>query len=72
VADRDTANNADRSIAALAALVGATVEAPAGFDTSAIVESLEMVDRAGARALTFVGNGKYAKLLESSQALPPW
>jgi UDP-3-O-[3-hydroxymyristoyl] glucosamine N-acyltransferase len=69
VADRDTANNADRSIAALAALVGATVEAPAGFDTSAIVESLEMVDRAGARALTFVGNGKYAKLLESSQAL---
>ena len=58
----------DRSIAALAALVGATIEAPAGFDTSLVIESLETVERAGPRSLTFVGSGKYAKLLETSPA----
>ena len=58
----------DRSIAALAALVGATIEAPAGFDTSLVIDSLETVERAGPRSLTFVGSGKYAKLLETSPA----
>lgn len=61
--------NQDRSIEALAALVGATVEAPAGFDAGAVVESLETVERAGPRALTFVGNGRYARLLDTSTAL---
>jgi UDP-3-O-[3-hydroxymyristoyl] glucosamine N-acyltransferase len=58
----------DRSIAALAALVGATIDAPAGFDTSLVIDSLETVERAGPRSLTFVGSGKYAKLLETSPA----
>ena len=60
---------ADRSLAALAALVGATVEAPEGTDMSVVVENLETVDRAGPRSLTFVGNGKYARLLDASPAL---
>ena len=63
------ASRADRSVAALAALVGATLEVPEGFDTSAIVESLETVERAGSRSLTFVGSAKYARLLERSPAL---
>ena len=62
------AHASDRSIAALAALVGATIEAPAGFDTSLVIEGLETVERAGPRSLTFVGGGKYAKLLETSPA----
>jgi UDP-3-O-[3-hydroxymyristoyl] glucosamine N-acyltransferase len=61
-------NVSDRSIAALAALIGATIEAPAGFDTSFVIENLETVERAGPRSLTFVGGGKYAKLLETSPA----
>ncbi len=63
----------DRSIAALADLIGATVELPDGFDQSALaqqrVDSLESVERASATSLTFVGNGKYARLLETSAAL---
>jgi UDP-3-O-[3-hydroxymyristoyl] glucosamine N-acyltransferase len=59
----------DRSIAALADLVGARIEAPDGFDGSQVVEGLNTVDRAGPAELTFVGNGKYARLLESSKAL---
>ena len=51
------ANAPDRSIAALAALVGATIEAPAGFDASLVIENLETVERAGPRSLTFVGSG---------------
>jgi UDP-3-O-[3-hydroxymyristoyl] glucosamine N-acyltransferase len=57
-----------RSIAALAALVGATIEAPEGFDTSLAIESLDVVERAGPTALTFVGSEKYARLLDRSQA----
>ena len=60
---------ADRTVAALAALVGASIEAPEGFDASQVVTGLNTVDRAGPSELTFVGNGKYAKLLESSRAL---
>jgi UDP-3-O-[3-hydroxymyristoyl] glucosamine N-acyltransferase len=59
----------DRSVAGLAALIGATLEAPTDFDASTIVESLDVVERAGPRALTFVGNGRYARLLEGSRAL---
>lgn len=59
----------DRSIAALAALAGATIEAPAGFDLSATIDSLETVDRAGPRSLTFVGNDRYGRLLDASRAL---
>ncbi len=59
----------DRSVAGLAMLVGAVLEAPAGFDASVTVESLDVVERAGPRSLTFVGNGRYARLLESSLAL---
>ena len=59
----------DRSVAALAMLVGAVLEAPAGFDASVTVESLDVVERAGPRSLTFVGNGRDARLLESSLAL---
>ncbi len=58
-----------RTIAALATLIGASIEAPAGTDLSAVVEGLEMVERAGARDLTFVGNNKYARKLETSRAL---
>jgi UDP-3-O-[3-hydroxymyristoyl] glucosamine N-acyltransferase len=60
---------AGRTLAELAQLVGATVEAPAGFDLSATVEGLDVVDRAGPAQLTFVGNGKYARLLDESRAL---
>ncbi len=60
---------ADLSVAALAALVGASLDAPEGFDASQVVEGLNTVDRAGQREMTFVGNGKYARLLESSKAL---
>ena len=60
---------ADRTIAALAALVGASLEVPAGLDTARVVEGLNTVDRAGPAEMTFVGNGKYARLLESSTAL---
>jgi len=63
------AASGDRSVAALAALVGATLEVPDGFDTSTTVESLETVERAGNRSLTFVGAAKYARLLERSPAL---
>jgi len=63
------AASGDRSVAALAALVGATLEVPDGFDTSTVVESLETVERAGNRSLTFVGAAKYARLLERSPAL---
>jgi UDP-3-O-[3-hydroxymyristoyl] glucosamine N-acyltransferase len=59
----------DRSIDSLARLVGATIEAPAGFDTSAAVASLEVVDRAGPRSMTFVGSQRYAKLLDTSAAM---
>ncbi|MEY5032622.1 MAG: UDP-3-O-(3-hydroxymyristoyl)glucosamine N-acyltransferase [Planctomycetota bacterium] len=59
----------DRSVAGLAMLVGAVLEAPAGFDASVTFESLDVVERAGPRSLTFVGNGRYARLLESSLAL---
>ncbi len=58
-----------RTVEALAALVGATLELPAGFDASIEIESLEMVDRAGPRSLTFVGGGKYAGLLARSKAI---
>jgi UDP-3-O-[3-hydroxymyristoyl] glucosamine N-acyltransferase len=58
-----------RTIEALAALVGAAVEAPAGFDLGAEIESLDTVDRAGPRSLTFVGNGRYARMLATSSAL---
>jgi UDP-3-O-[3-hydroxymyristoyl] glucosamine N-acyltransferase len=60
---------AGRTLAELAELVGATVEAPAGLDLSAVVEGLDVVDRAGPAQLTFVGNGKYARLLDGSRAL---
>jgi UDP-3-O-[3-hydroxymyristoyl] glucosamine N-acyltransferase len=58
-----------RSIRALAELVGASIEAPAGFDLDAVVEGLDTVDRAGDRSLTFVGNGRFARLLDSSRAM---
>ncbi|MFM1824394.1 MAG: UDP-3-O-acylglucosamine N-acyltransferase [Planctomycetota bacterium] len=58
-----------RTIRALAALVGATIEAPEGFDLDATVDGLETVDRADARNLTFVGNGRFARLLDSSRAM---
>jgi len=62
------ANASDRSISALAELVGAAIEAPAGFDPALVIENLESVERAGPRSLTFVGSARYAKLLESSPA----
>ena len=65
----DTMRNQPRTVQALAALVGASVEAPAGFDLGTSVESLDTVDRAGPRSLTFVGNAKYARMLETSAAL---
>ncbi|MFM2164280.1 MAG: UDP-3-O-(3-hydroxymyristoyl)glucosamine N-acyltransferase [Planctomycetota bacterium] len=65
----DTTRNQPRTVQALAALVGASVEAPAGFDPGTSVESLDTVDRAGPRSLTFVGNAKYARMLETSAAL---
>jgi UDP-3-O-[3-hydroxymyristoyl] glucosamine N-acyltransferase len=68
VTDPRGAQHSDRTIAALAALVGAAIEAPAGFDTSLVIENLETVERAGPRSLTFVGGGKYAKLLDASPA----
>ncbi len=57
-----------RSIEAIAALVGARVEAPVGFDLSAAVAGLETVDRAGERDLTFVGNARFARMLSESRA----
>ena len=60
---------ADRSIAALAALVDARIEAPSGFDETQAIAGLNTVERAGPAELTFGGNGKYARLLESSKAL---
>ena len=57
------------TIAALASLIGASIEAPTGTDLSAVVEALQTVDRASARDLTFVGNNKYARLLEASCAM---
>ena len=69
MADARNARPEGRTVAEMAALVGATVEAPAGFDATATIDSLESVDRAGPRSLTFVGSGKYAKLLDASPAL---
>jgi len=66
---RTPPRNPPRTVQALAALVGASVEAPAGFDLTTVVDSLDTVDRAGERSLTFVGNGRYARMLESSKAL---
>ena len=65
------APQAPRTIAALAELVGAEVELPAEAAPSldAVVAGLETVDRAGPTQLTFVGNGKYARLLDASHAL---
>ena len=61
--------DAGRTIAALAALVDARLELPEGFDGAQVVEGLNTVDRAGPAELTFVGSGKYARMLESSKAL---
>lgn len=69
MADARNARPEGWTVAEMAALVGATVEAPAGFDATATIDSLESVDRAGPRSLTFVGSGKYAKLLDASPAL---
>ena len=70
VADRGAAG---LSIAELAELVGARIELPAGADATSAgaceVVGLNTVDRARAGELTFVGSGKYARLLESSEAL---
>jgi hypothetical protein len=41
----DAAPQAARTIEAIAALVGARIEAPAGFAVSAVVEGLETVDQ---------------------------
>ena len=65
---------AERTIAGLAALVGARLELPEslrqeGFDGTQTIDGLNTVDRAGPSEMTFVGNGKYARLLESSKAL---
>ena len=64
----DAAPQAARTIEAIAALVGARIEAPAGFAVSAVVEGLETVDRAGERELTFVGNARFARMLSESRA----
>lgn len=64
----DAAPPAARTIEAIAALVGARIEAPAGFAVSAVVEGLETVDRAGERELTFVGNARFARMLSESRA----
>ncbi|MFN5496825.1 MAG: UDP-3-O-(3-hydroxymyristoyl)glucosamine N-acyltransferase [bacterium] len=61
--------DAGRTIAALAALVDARLELPEGFDGAQVVEGVNTVDRAGPAELTFVGSGKYARMLESSKAL---
>jgi len=67
------AASAPRTLGALADLVGAAIELPAGHALDAararVVEGLETVDRAGPAQLTFVGGAKYARLLESSKAL---
>ena len=69
----DGAGAGERSIAALATLVGASVEVPAGADRTRIeatvVTGLEMIDRAKPGELTFVGNAKFAKLIPATKAL---
>jgi UDP-3-O-[3-hydroxymyristoyl] glucosamine N-acyltransferase len=63
------APDAERTIAALASLVDARLELAEGLDGAQVVEGLNTVDRAGPAELTFVGNGRYARMLESSRAL---
>jgi len=64
----DESPSAARALEAIAALVGARIEAPAGFDLSTPIEGLETVDRAGERDLTFVGNARFARMLSESRA----
>ena len=58
-----------RTIAQLAALVGATLEIPQGLDASRVVTGLNTVDRAIEGELTFVGSVKFARLLHATKAL---
>jgi UDP-3-O-[3-hydroxymyristoyl] glucosamine N-acyltransferase len=64
----DAVARSARSIEAIAALVGARVEAPEGFDLAAPIAALETVDRAGPEDLTFVGNARFARMLAESRA----
>jgi UDP-3-O-[3-hydroxymyristoyl] glucosamine N-acyltransferase len=70
VADARTNGNGsgDRTVAALAELIGARIEAPQGFDLSTPIAGLATVEGARPGDLTFVGNGRYARLLETSLA----
>ena len=54
-------SNTGRTIAQLAALVGATLEIPQGLDASRVVTGLNTVDRAIEGELTFVGSVKFAR-----------
>jgi UDP-3-O-[3-hydroxymyristoyl] glucosamine N-acyltransferase len=63
----------ERTIAVLAALVGASIEVAAGADRagieSTVVTGLDTVDRAKPGELTFVGNAKFAKLIPATKAV---
>lgn len=69
----DAGRSGERTIAALAALVGASLEVPEGADRATleatVVTGLETVDRARPGDLTFVGNAKFAKLIPSTKAV---
>ena len=76
MADSSALSAENRTVGALADLVGASVELPAtatAVDLTAIralvVTGLDTVDRARAGDLTFVGNGKFAKLVPTTKAL---
>jgi len=67
------ADSGGRTLLELATLVGATIEWPIGCDEAklgqTVVLGLETVDGANECDLTFVGNAKYARHLDSSRAL---
>ncbi len=62
------ATNNGRTAAELAALVGATIQVPHGFDAHHEVTGLNTVERAQKGELTFVGNGKFARMLVKTHA----